>query len=381
MPTYLIQFKKSLCMTKEELKKVNIELVKIQKEYTKYLNLFKEDGAITSEEKETLRRIKNKIKILKAYYSEKINEISKIDDPIVKQINYELYLSLETFIYVKVWDLNKGKEKPYFTKKIELESESDFPTIEIPSYSEVEISTWAKASFIDANIFADPYVEILQKDYFALIKVDKKGNYSLIDTNEKTNIHNSKVLSDYDVSLNIEYIKNGQQIRVHADGFATGKVVEKEYKNWDTKTIKEKAEFKDKVLKSIAPTLKLKALKYIAPPPVSKELIFESENQAILSCDQLRVLHKWWDSLQQELKNKVENREAYIKVIGYTTTTGNDRYNDKLGEQRALDVKKLLDTIIGKKSETEGVADIRYSSKGEISDDPDRYVKILVIVR
>ncbi|WP_052593976.1 OmpA family protein [Aureispira sp. CCB-QB1] len=368
-------------MTKEELKKVNIELVKIQKEYTKYLNLFKEDGAITSEEKETLRRIKNKIKILKAYYSEKINEISKIDDPIVKQINYELYLSLETFIYVKVWDLNKGKEKPYFTKKIELESESDFPTIEIPSYSEVEISTWAKASFIDANIFADPYVEILQKDYFALIKVDKKGNYSLIDTNEKTNIHNSKVLSDYDVSLNIEYIKNGQQIRVHADGFATGKVVEKEYKNWDTKTIKEKAEFKDKVLKSIAPTLKLKALKYIAPPPVSKELIFESENQAILSCDQLRVLHKWWDSLQQELKNKVENREAYIKVIGYTTTTGNDRYNDKLGEQRALDVKKLLDTIIGKKSETEGVADIRYSSKGEISDDPDRYVKILVIVR
>ncbi|WP_408913547.1 hypothetical protein [Aureispira sp. CCB-E] len=34
--------------------------------------------------------------------------------------------------------------------------------------------------------------------------------------------------------------------------------------------------------------------------------------------------------------------------MGYTTTTGNDRYNDKLGEQRALDVKKLLDTIIGK---------------------------------
>jgi len=113
----------------------------------------------------------------------------------------------------------------------------------------------------------------------------------------------------------------------------------------------------------------------------SKELVFENENQAILSCDQLRVLHKWWDTLKPALRLKVENREAYVKIIGYTTTSGDDRYNTNLGEKRAIDVKNLLDTIIGKRAENEGIADIRYSSKGEISDSPDRYVKIIVIER
>lgn len=364
---------------KEDLEEIKAELADIQKIYNECISELKKDGRITEKEKITLTNIKEKLKVVTRTYKEKSTTLKDQDVPIEKQIDYQLYLTLETFIFVKVWDLNKGKDKPTFTKKIELESESEFPILEVPSYSNIEISTWAKASFIDTNLFESHYVEILQKDYSALVSINKKGIFSLNDYSEKTNIHNNTVLKDYDVSLNIEYIQNGQQIRVHADGFATGKIIEESYSNWDTKTVKEKQAFKDKVLKSIAPTFKFKAQKYIPLPPLSKELIFESENQAILSCDQLRVLHKWWNTLNPDLKSKVENREAYVKVIGFTTTTGNDRYNTKLGEQRALDVKKLLDTIIGKRSENEGVADIRFSSKGEISDNPDRYVKILVI--
>lgn len=107
----------------------------------------------------------------------------------------------------------------------------------------------------------------------------------------------------------------------------------------------------------------------------TKELVFEKENQAILSCDELRTLQRWWE----ELKLKIENRQAHIKIIGYTTTTGSDLYNFKLGKDRAFDVGNLLASMIGRDLKGTSIADIRPITKGEQSNDPNRYVKILVI--
>jgi outer membrane protein OmpA-like peptidoglycan-associated protein len=114
-------------------------------------------------------------------------------------------------------------------------------------------------------------------------------------------------------------------------------------------------------------------------PSKTKELIFENENQAILSCDQLRTLQDWWAKLNPDLKLKIENRKAHIKIIGYTTTTGSDLYNFKLGKDRAFDVGNLLASMIGRDLEGKSIADIRPITQGEKSNDPNRYVKILVV--
>lgn len=203
----------------------------------------------------------------------------------------------------------------------------------------------------------------------------------MLDSNEKVTINHHEKLKEYDISLDIKYINGGQSIRLQSNGLVKGKTIEESYKNWDTKDKKRTMVTTDKILKSIAPTLVLKPEKYIAPAPISTKLIFESENQAILSCNQLRTLYQWWENLNSELKSKIENREAYIKVIGFTTKTGRDTYNLKLGGERALDVKKSLELIIGKNSEEDPIAEIKYLSQGEWSNNPKRYVKILVIER
>lgn len=112
--------------------------------------------------------------------------------------------------------------------------------------------------------------------------------------------------------------------------------------------------------------------------PKVQELVFEKENQAVLSSDQLRVLQKWWDSLNVELKESIKRQEAYIEIIGYTTTTGTDLYNHKLGKERAIDVRDLLIEIIGVNTDNKSIAIINCSTKGELSDNPSRYVKIII---
>lgn len=110
----------------------------------------------------------------------------------------------------------------------------------------------------------------------------------------------------------------------------------------------------------------------------TKELVFEKENQAILSCDQLRTLQRWWEELNPKLKQNIRNKTAEIVIIGYTTETGTDLYNLKLGQDRAVDVRDLLVKIIGVNTENKSIAIISCSTKGEYSDQSKRYVKIIV---
>ncbi|BDS13457.1 OmpA family protein [Aureispira anguillae] len=385
--------RKELEQKAEALRTLNREKNKCKKEFSVYKKILEKAGGISAEEQAQLDKIEATIakveeaiaikrqKILQINTDLKSLKRKKEDDPIERQIDYQLSISLETFITIKYWRLDQPNEAPVILPKVELENETDFPIVSIPSNTKVEVYTWAKVIFIDANLLTSNDEEVLQKDFSATIHIDKKGKFSLLDSNETVTINNHEKLKGYDITLGIKYISGGASIRLQAKGLAKGKTLEESYKNWDSKDKKTTFVMTDQVLKSIAPTLVLQPEKYIVPAPISKKLIFESENQAILSCDQLRTLYQWWKNLNAELKSKIENREAYIKVIGYTTKTGKDTYNLKLGGERALDVKKSLELIIGKNSEEDPIAEIKYLSQGEWSLNPKRYVKILVIER
>lgn len=353
--------------------------------YEEVVEIVKEDGVLSKEEKAQMKSIKHKMLACKEAYTTAVKEYKKNEeeeDPIVKRIDYELLIYLETFITVKYWELDKVDikgYKPTTLPKVELDNEDEIPVLDIPANSKVEVYTWAKAIFKDANLFEADYNEIIQKDFFADVVVDKKGNFSLEDTNEKVGSNNSNLLKKYDISLNIDYVGGGKKIRLHADGFATAKVQEESYKNWDTKTKTEKREFKDQVLKSITPAFKLKAGKYIAPPSPSKELIFESENQAILSSDQRKVCVYWWEQLKPELKERIRNKKAKIVVKGFASPPGSIEYNEKLAMKRAQNIAKILSNKIGVDLDGKPIGIFNIISKGEETDDPKRYVKIIVV--
>ncbi|BDS13459.1 OmpA family protein [Aureispira anguillae] len=385
--------RKELEQKAEALRTLNKEKNKCKKEFSVYKKLLEKAGGISAEEQAQLDKIEAtiaKVEEVIAIKRQKILQIStdlkslkrkKEDDPIERQIDYQLSISLETFITIKYWRLDQPNEAPVILPKVELENETDFPIVSIPSNTKVEVYTWAKAIFIDANLLTSNDEEVLQKDFSATIHIDKKGKFSLLDSNETVTINNHEKLKGYDITLGIKYISGGASIRLQANGLAKGKTLEESYKNWDSKDKKTAFVMTDQVLKSIAPTLVLQPEKYIAPAPISKKLIFESENQAILSCDQLRTLQDWWKGLKDDLKNKVKNREAYIEVIGYTTTTGNDLYNYNLAGDRAFDVGRLLAGMIGITLEGKSIADIRPISEGENTDNPNRYVKILIVIK
>ena len=110
--------------------------------------------------------------------------------------------------------------------------------------------------------------------------------------------------------------------------------------------------------------------------PVEKELVFEKENQAVLSSDQTSILIKWWNGI--DATTKIKRREVYIEITGFTSTTGSNNYNYELGKDRARDVGKKLSGIIGESLSGEPVAEIRVNSFGEDTEDPRKYVKIYI---
>lgn len=161
----------------------------------------------------------------------------------------------------------------------------------------------------------------------------------------------------------------------------TGGLSENKGGSWDDTVkyyIKNKLENKKDFDSSFSLSLGLKEDNSPQITPKLKELIFEKENQAILSCNQLRTLQRWWDELNPKLKKNIKNQTAEIEIIGYTTETGTDLYNLKLGQDRALDVRDLLVKIIGVNTENKSIAIISCSTKGEYSNKPKRYVKIIV---
>ncbi len=165
-------------------------------------------------------------------------------------------------------------------------------------------------------------------------------------------------------------ISGGTQINTTA-------VFPKGIKQWlSTKTVG-----KAELIRSFS--LKLSAAKAEKAPsrpvaPVEKELVFEKENQAVLSSDQLRVLYQWWKELKPELKSKIQEQKAQVVITGYASNTGTERYNQQLGKKRAEDAKKILLDLIGNDSSNKPIADIISNSEGEWIENPRRCLKIVI---
>ncbi len=113
--------------------------------------------------------------------------------------------------------------------------------------------------------------------------------------------------------------------------------------------------------------------------PVEKELVFEKENQAVLSSDQRSVCLDWWRQLKPEVQEAIRNREMKIRITGYTSPTGTTIYNTQLADKRAQHISDMLTYKIGKDTKGESLAIIQVIGEGEDTDDDRRYVKIEIM--
>jgi outer membrane protein OmpA-like peptidoglycan-associated protein len=148
-------------------------------------------------------------------------------------------------------------------------------------------------------------------------------------------------------------------------------------KKWLSNSIKGKEELIKTFSLKLQPKREEKPVQQPAAS-AEQELIFEKENQAVLSSDQREVCMKWWYELSPMLKKKLRNKEAKLIIQGYTTPSGTTRYNDRLAEERAKETLKVLAPKIG--VDLEGKPAFLYSiiAEGEYTDNSYRYVKITV---
>ena len=150
-------------------------------------------------------------------------------------------------------------------------------------------------------------------------------------------------------------------------------VVPQKIKDWLNKKIVGKTE----LTKTFSLKVSAAAPSEKAPmTPVEKELVFEKENQAVLSSDQLRVLYQWWKELSPAYRLAIEKKKAVIFIEGYTSHSGDDTYNYKLGLDRAKHCEEMLKNIIGT-IDGKSIAIIRVSTSGEF-EESKRYVKITI---
>lgn len=156
----------------------------------------------------------------------------------------------------------------------------------------------------------------------------------------------------------------------------TMSVVPQKIKDWLNKKIVGKTE----LTKTFSLKVSAAAPAKKAPmAPVEKELVFEKENQAVLSSDQREVCLEWWENLSIKHKEAVRNQKAKLVIRGFTSSTGTELYNETLAAKRAQHVAKMLVPKIGRDIEGKPVCRFELIAKGERTDDPKRYVRITVV--
>lgn len=358
----------------QELKAIQIELQNLRQELQSIDLITNQDQVLSS----TLDRLQIECDNLNAL---------NYQGPIIKNIDFPHKLTLDAHLHIQAWDWDKNFSEPkrYLQEDIEVDNEDNVCGPTVLTNSRVHINIWAKASIIEWDWlygWDNKYTsEVLTKEFDLRLHIDKEGNFKVLHFGEKVEEHNPKKIEEYQISLSSILIEKGSCIRIKAEGLLTGKVKEQKYKNWDTRELSETITFSDQVVAAIAPTICIYTNERAREVVRDQELYFESENQAILSSDQLHVLNRWWEHQPSHIKQLIKEGKATIEIVGFTSPTGTDEYNLSLGEKRAEHVKKMLNMIIGKDSSDNYMADIHTASKGELSKFPKRYVSINVIIK
>jgi hypothetical protein len=248
-------------------------------------------------------------------------------------------------------------------------------------------SFWHYWQELENPIYANQKKEDINSSFIGTFKmsypfrVDEKGSIQIFKgsyVSDFTTKVPAKLLFKVD-ELEQKIINNNSltfsgRIYINEDGLTSDKI--NDLKKLFNRITLQDTITKEKGALSSAYTVSLELVK--TPKISSKvdELIFEKENQAILSSDQTKHLQLWWKMLNPKLKERIENQEALIIVEGFTSHTGGHDYNLKLGKDRAKDVRKKLHSIIGDINGEE-IAKIKIGTFGEI-EESRRYVRIKV---
>jgi hypothetical protein len=364
----------------EEIKTFKTTVNKYEDTLKKYQRLFIEDEKKYIKEQESLDKLFDIIKSIKLkikkeekgsksginfdFKSQKTNipiftadDIKMefpLDNPINKKISGNFNVTLESFVTVQDWSLKKTEKEFIGKKTIELDSEL-FEEFHTYFNTEVELFIWSRAQLIDYNHIEDSYVLELEKEFYVKISIDKKGNYTILDSNEssakeKTN----KNLEKYSLNLEVRHKYLGKQSILNLSVFENSKEIA-----------------------TINPGISIEGIEFISS--YENELFFKKEGETKLSGEQIDYLIRWWDGLDHKLKLKIETKKAKIKVIGFASSTGGSKENSKIAKQRAENVQKELIDIIGTNTEGKPIAMIHASSKGEATEGTEKIVKINII--
>ncbi|BDS14341.1 OmpA family protein [Aureispira anguillae] len=332
-------------------------LEKIEQELNKYTQLYAEDGTISEEEQEQLNRLQQKVKKIKQQL---------LDDPIKKGVDFWVDFSLETFVNIQGWGMQDGQE--IINTKIELDQEGQ-KNIALSANANYHISIWTKANIDYWHGIGGLHhkAEYIIKDHYCEVAIQPNGKLSFSRIADKI-IEASKpdLIQEYSVELSAQYNERNHSISIKGAATTPAK---------DEEGVK----YEKQVLSNTLVGIQIQVTDIVPFQTIEKELVFERENQAILSSDQASVCRKWWQELDPRLKELVRNRKAKVVIQGFTSPTGTERYNEILGTKRAQHIARLLKPKIGVDDNGNAVCIFECIGEGEETGDPKRYVKIKIV--
>ena len=278
-------------------------------------------------------------------------------------------LSVEAYLSYKAYD-KSPERKLLVNEKVKL---TDNTTINIPSHCELETYLWVKVELVDQGLWDKKHAAFIV-NYTGISNVDKEGVFTVIDKYCKQ--LESEGVSEYTIRNDFYHPDGGKHLRLQIKGILPGK--KEQHKHWtggkDTEVV-----IPTGVVASSVLSVKFLPEPYVPQQLGSKELVFEKENQAVLSSDKREVCLEWWRQLKPELKEAIRSQKAKIVIRGYTSPPGSFEYNAALAEERARAVARILIPKIGSNIDGKPLAIIRIIGEGEDTDNPRRYVKIEVI--
>jgi hypothetical protein len=283
--------------------------------------------------------------------------------------DFKFELFVKAHLTYKVYD-KSPERKLLLEKKVDMK---DYTNLSIPSHCHLETYLWVNASLTDTGAWDREHANFTVS-YTSVFDINKKGKLLLLKKYSQP--LGSTGGSTYTIFMEYDAPKSSNSIQLKIKGLSKSRKETKKHWSGGKET-----EYNIPEGTMASRILNATFLPQAYQPKTfgTKELVFENENQAVLSSDKLDTLHLWWNELNPNLRYKIENREAIIWITGYTSKSGTDEYNYQLGEDRARYCQQMLHKIIGKGSNGEGLAIINIRSMGEYQENTSRYVIIKVI--
>jgi outer membrane protein OmpA-like peptidoglycan-associated protein len=334
-------------MTKKELQALKKELANLRKKMEEYEAMLLEGGAMEDIDAADVTTIYNSLMGAEA--------VVDGEGPIKKELEWWVDFSLETFVTVK-----NVKTKKEVTHEFDKEEQME---ISLKAGINYEIHIWTKA-YIDYyySIIANKKIEFITKKIYYQISISPDGELGIEKISEKVSEASSPdVLEKFSVEIGSEPKESAHLIVIK--GSAT-----------TPERDEDGVKYEKQILSETETNIHFNVTDIKEEPKIyiTKEILFEKENQKEISNEQFVVLEKWWSSLNKKIVEEIKNNNLEVIIKGYATHTGENKDNAILGKNRAKNVKKFLDSMIG-----EGLNKIIIEAVGERKNSK-RYAEIII---